>query len=141
MRERYEQKVNALCKQYKTTDPFDLADKLGIFLLKTDLGQEIDGFYVHTRGRSFICLNSTLPEHLMRLALAHELGHAVLHPELNSVWLKQHTLYSASKYEKEADMFALYLLMQGMDELPDSIGTLACNVGMDAGKLAKMLER
>ena len=141
MNDRYMQTVTDLCKQYNTTDPYDLAEKLGIFLRKEDLGDEIDGFYLSTRGRSFICLNSTLPEHTMRLALAHELGHAVLHPELNSMWLKKHTLFSGSKYEKEADLFALCLLMQDMDELPDCIDTLACNVGMDARKLAKILER
>ncbi|MBR6823137.1 MAG: ImmA/IrrE family metallo-endopeptidase [Clostridia bacterium] len=140
MIDRYKQTVIDLCKQYKTTDPFDLADKLGIFLLREDLGKEIDGFYVKSRGRSFICVNSSLPDHLMRLTLAHELGHAVLHPDLNSVWLKQHTLYAGSKYEKEADLFAIHLLMQDMDELPDSIGSLARKVGMDVRKLAKILE-
>ena len=140
MIDRYKQTVIDLCKQYKTTDPFDLADKLGIFLLKQDLGKEIDGFYVRSRGRSFICVNSSLPDRLMRLALDHELGHAVLHPDLNSVWLKQHTLYAGSKYEREADLFAIHFLMQDMDELPDSIGSLARKVGMDVRKLAKILE-
>lgn len=140
MIDRYKQTVIDLCNKYKTTNPFDLADKLGIFLLKQDLGKEIDGFYVRSRGRSFICVNSSLPDHLMRLALAHELGHAVLHPDLNSVWLKQHTLYAGSKYEREADLFAIHLLMQDMDELPDSIGSLARKVGMDVRKLAKILE-
>ena len=140
MIDRYKQTVTDLCKQHMTTDPFDLADKLGVFLLKQDLGKEIDGFYVRSRGRSFICLNSSLPDHLIRLALAHELGHAVLHPDLNSVWLKQHTLYAGSRYEREADLFAIHLLMQDMDELPDSIGTLARKVGMDVRKLAKILE-
>jgi Zn-dependent peptidase ImmA (M78 family) len=46
---------------------------------------------------------------------AHELGHAVCHPHLNTPFLKAHTLFSTDKIEHEANAFAVELLM------PDSI--------------------
>ena len=140
MKDRIKRKVSSLCNQYKTTDPYDLAYKLGIFLLKQDLGSSLDGFYFVESGRRFIGINAALPDYKQRYTLCHELGHAVMHPEHNTLWMKKNTLYAGSKYEKEADLFAVSLLAQDMDELPDTLGAFASNVGMDAKMIMKLFE-
>lgn len=42
---------------------------------------------------------------------AHELGHAVQHPDTNTSFLKIHTLFSTEKIEVEANTFAVELLL------------------------------
>ena len=44
--------------------------------------------------------------------LAHELGHIILHSETNSISLNSRTHLCTSKYEREADLFAVNLLLQ-----------------------------
>ncbi|MGE7091255.1 ImmA/IrrE family metallo-endopeptidase [Lysinibacillus sp. NPDC048646] len=46
---------------------------------------------------------------------AHELGHAILHPDENTAFLKKNTLFSTDKIEIEANTFAVELLLP--DEL------------------------
>ena len=43
---------------------------------------------------------------------AHELGHIILHSETNSISLNSRTHLCTSKYEREADLFAVNLLLQ-----------------------------
>ena len=46
-----------------------------------------------------------------RFTTAHELGHVVMHGCTNAVNLSCNTYFCTSKYEREADMFAAYLLL------------------------------
>ncbi|MDQ0340231.1 Zn-dependent peptidase ImmA (M78 family) [Caldalkalibacillus uzonensis] len=48
---------------------------------------------------------------MKRFVCAHELGHAVLHPELSTSFLRKHTLFSMDKVEREANEFAVELLV------------------------------
>jgi Zn-dependent peptidase ImmA (M78 family) len=43
--------------------------------------------------------------------LAHEIGHAILHPTVNTPFLKANTLFLISRIEREANEFAVELLM------------------------------
>lgn len=43
--------------------------------------------------------------------MAHELGHAVLHPKENCAFMSRHTLLLTSKIERQANLFAAYLLI------------------------------
>lgn len=54
-------------------------------------------------------------ESIHKIVCAHELGHAILHPKINSSYIGNYTLYSSSKIEIEANTFAAELL------LPDEI--------------------
>lgn len=49
------------------------------------------------------------------MTCAHELGHAILHPDENTAFLKKNTLFSTDKIEVEANTFAVELLLP--DEL------------------------
>ena len=42
---------------------------------------------------------------------AHELGHAILHPNASTPFLRANTLYSIDKLEQEANSFATNLLI------------------------------
>lgn len=47
----------------------------------------------------------------MRMVMAHELGHAILHRKNNCYFIKNKTLLLNSKVEKEANLFAAELLI------------------------------
>lgn len=58
-----------------------------------------------------IFLNENLEEHEMILVMAHELGHAIMHPRENCYFIKHKTLLLNSKNETEANKFAAELLI------------------------------
>ena len=45
-----------------------------------------------------------------RFTCAHELGHALLHPNVNTPFLRENTFLSINKLEREANLFAPCLL-------------------------------
>lgn len=47
-----------------------------------------------------------------RHVLAHELGHAILHPKTNITYLESNTFYSKEKIEIAANTFAAELLIE-----------------------------
>lgn len=99
-----------LCRKYNTCDPFRLARELDIIVLYEELGS-IRGYYNKCYKQKFIHINSALPEDEALSTCAHELAHAVLHSNLNTIFLKEHTLFSISRFENEADSFASDLLL------------------------------
>ena len=104
------EKVENIKQKYKSTDPFLIAKKRGIIIQYADLGETF-GFYFTDSRISIINLNSTLDEKLQRFVCAHELGHAVLHPDSNTSFLKANTYLSIDKIEVEANTFAVELLL------------------------------
>lgn len=62
-----------------------------------------------------IHINSTASQQDQRFTCAHELGHVILHPNVNTPFLRRHTFYSVDRIEREANQFAVELLMP--DEL------------------------
>ena len=59
---------------------------------------------------------------MQRFTCAHELGHAILHPNASTPFLRSKTLFSVDKLEIEANTFATTLL------IPDSAITENCNL-------------
>ena len=58
-----------------------------------------------------LCLNNNLNELDSIFTCAHELGHALLHPNENTQFLMSHTYFSVDKLEMQANQFALELLL------------------------------
>lgn len=58
-------------------------------------------------GQKFIHINQDLTEEQQRFTCCHELGHIILHPGLNTPFLRENTLFSVSKLETEANRFAI----------------------------------
>lgn len=106
--------VRRLSRKHNTRDPFILADALGILTVTEPLGA-LNGYYTKKYRIKIIHINSSLSESEQRFACAHELGHALLHPDANTPFLTKYTYLSVDKYEIEANKFALELLIP--DEL------------------------
>lgn len=105
--------VQELKKKHLTDCPFEIATDKGIVIQYADLGDTM-GFYFQSNRIKFININHTLQEHVQRFVCAHELGHAVMHPKANTPFMKRSTYFSIDKIEREANRFAVELL------IPDS---------------------
>lgn len=103
--------VNDLVTEFKTRNPFELCDCLNIPILYEPLGN-IKGFFQNILNTPIIHLNSNLNEHEVNCVLSHELGHAVLHKDLNVCFLKHYTFSITDKYENEANKFTAELLIE-----------------------------
>ncbi len=107
--------VKSLVDKYKSNDPFEIAKTRNILLFHWPLGN-ILGYYTMRRRVQMIYINTTIEDdYLKRFVCAHELGHALLHPKVNTSFLRINTFFSIDKIEREANQFAVELLMP--DEL------------------------
>lgn len=103
-------KIAYLKNKYCTSNPFELANALGILIIKEDLGS-IEGYYNKQLRQKQIHINCNLSDKDMLFTCAHELGHALLHPDSNTKFLRNNTLLSVDKLEREANYFAIELLV------------------------------
>lgn len=103
-------KVNTLKKKYGTDNPFDIAEHLGIKVIFEQLGS-IKGYYNKQLRMKQIHINHDLSDHDQLFTCAHELGHAIMHPDANTPFLRKRTGLLVSKMEIEADKFATELLI------------------------------
>ena len=101
--------VKKLINEYKTNNPFELIDCLGINLIKFPL----NGYYIYIKeyGEYNICIDSNLSDEEMTMVAAHELGHFKLHKDKNILFISNNTYYSKDKLEKQANLFAAELLL------------------------------
>ena len=99
-------KTDSLVHKYGTRDPFELVEKLDVFLDYEPLGNSVNGFYYAKDDIKLIVLNSQMPRHIQRFTLCHELAHHVLHTNTNALLLSLN-----DRQEYEADKFAMYLLL------------------------------
>ncbi|WP_025117109.1 ImmA/IrrE family metallo-endopeptidase [Lysinibacillus fusiformis] len=105
------EKVVKLKQIFRTDCPFEIAEQLKIHVLFHNLHEEIRGYYKYDRRNQYIVINENLNDQLKLLVCAHELGHASLHPRLNTPFMRQNTLFSVDKIEREANRFAAELLI------------------------------
>lgn len=116
-------------RKFETGDPFRIADSLGILYQIGNI--DFEGCYMYLKKHRYIFLNQNLPEHELRLVMAHELGHAVMHRTENCYFIKNKTLLLNSKNEIEANKFAMELLVD------DAL--LEDNKHLSTGQLSRML--
>lgn len=81
--------------RYDTNNPFEIARERNIRILHQPLKTTL-GFYVRYRRIQSIILNDTLSEGMQRFVCAHELGHSILHADLNVPKLTSYTLFRAT---------------------------------------------
>lgn len=103
-------KIGYLKKKYGTSNPFELASYLGIDIISENLGS-INGYYNMQFRIKQIHINCNLQKHVQLFTCAHELGHALMHPNANTPFLRSNTLLSVDKLEIEANKFAMELLL------------------------------
>ena len=100
----------AYCKRlYNTSDPFEIADRLGILYQIGNCKQE--GCYMFLKNHRYIFLSNRLNNSDLKLVMAHELGHALLDRKANCYFIRNKTLLLNSKLERRANLFAAYLLI------------------------------
>ena len=106
-------------KKYGTSDPFEIADQLGILY---QIGNcEHEGCYMFLKNHRYIFLSNRLDRTELNLVMAHELGHALLDRKANCYFIRNKTLLLVSKLERRANLFAAYLLISD-DMLQDYTG-------------------
>ena len=120
-----------LKRKFQTDNPFDIASSLGIEIFYAPIGK-ISGYYKFLKKHKCIYLNSDITDDkLMRLIMAHELGHAVMHPKENCYFMENKTFLLTSRNEVEANIFASCLL------IPDEVILEHCNYTTE--QLSRML--
>lgn len=102
--------VAQLIKKYGTNDPYEIASQKNIIVLFEELGDML-GYYNTSRRQRMIHINRNSTSQVQRFTCAHELGHMMLHPNINTLFLRKHTLYSIDRIEREANQFAVELLI------------------------------
>jgi Zn-dependent peptidase ImmA (M78 family) len=105
------EQVESLVKTHQTSDPWELCDFLNVTVLEVPLHPKMHGFFINVSGEEFIYVNEQQSPQEKRVTIAHELGHLLLHPTLNSLFMMQKTFARPSRYEREADLFACHLLL------------------------------
>ena len=103
-----------IAARYNTNNPFMIARERNIGILYEPMKTTL-GFYVRYRRFQHIILNDDLSEGMQRFVCAHELGHSILHADLNVPKLTRYTMFSRDKFERQANTFAVELLLP--DEL------------------------
>lgn len=98
-----------LMTTYHTHDPLELATALDYIVLDVPL-VEVRGFYQYAQRNHIIYLSDSLCDEDRRFVCAHELGHALLHRGVNTVFLDSRTFQITSRYEMEANHFAAEFL-------------------------------
>ena len=104
--------VQNIMNKSKETDPFRIAESLGIYIRYDELGKLL-GMYTIMHNCRFIIINRNLPYIWKRIVCAHELGHDTLHRRIAMSRALQEFGYIdlTSKPEYEANMFASELLI------------------------------
>lgn len=99
---------------YHTWNPYEIARARGVQIIYAPL-KSVLGYYTKYKRVQCIILNDNISHPLQRFVCAHELCHSICHANLNTQWLRKNTLVSTDRIEREANTFAVELL------LPDDI--------------------
>lgn len=105
-----EGKVAQLKKRFKTKNPFEIAEQLNIEIITEPLGT-IRGYYQYYKRNRYIHINEDLDSIQRKYVCGHELGHAILHPKMNIVFLQNNTYFNKDKFERQATLFCVHLLI------------------------------
>lgn len=100
-----------LIGQHGTNDPFRLIDQIGITILLEDFGLNTWGYYTNVCRIPIIHINRLIEHFQQRFAAAHELAHHYLHKGVSTPFLRANTLQSVDKVERQANQFAVELLI------------------------------
>ncbi|BFH16040.1 hypothetical protein J6TS7_55970 [Paenibacillus dendritiformis] len=102
--------IKKIVQTYGTNNPFRIAAQKNIPVIYDDLGN-IMGYTQTYKRVPMIHINDQLSDFMSTFTCAHELGHRILHPKINTPFLRKKTLFSVDKIEREANNFAVRLLV------------------------------
>ena len=104
-------KVRRLVGKYKTADPYELCECMGIILSDENFGESQTAIKAMTMTISRITIiqfNRNLDDVVLKFIIAHELGHAILHKNMRHV--DNGFFDDLSRTEREANLFAAELI-------------------------------
>lgn len=104
--------VLGLTDKYNTNNPYELCDELNIRIFKLDPQNKLlkgnHSIYIRDfYGEEVIFIRNGLNEKHELFYLRHELGHAILQPDIHNSL--NNNFLNIDKFEKQADYFALKL--------------------------------
>ena len=107
------EKVDKLIRKHKTRNPYELCEELGIRLRYKDLGKDIKAYYFYQSRMRNIVLNTRLSKDILRILVAHELGHDRLHEKIAMLrGFQEIELFDMARpAEFEANIFAAEFLI------------------------------
>lgn len=115
MIEKWYDLIQQLYKEYKTYDPFILAQNKGIEVLYVPFGETPKGETIRFKNETLILLNEELIEKNERFyVLAHELYHAIEHVHLSAYYTTQRN--GKGTLEREANIFSGQLMIKMYEE-------------------------
>ena len=117
-------RADKLARFYRSRNPFEIVQGMNVILVTYPL-EGVRGFYQYFQRNNIIYLDERLSDHDRKFVLAHEMGHMLLHKKSNAIFMDTRTQFNTSRYEKEADLFAMCLL------LPDDILIEYSGCGVD----------
>ena len=104
--------VQTLIKEHKTRSPFKICNNLKInVIFSSELPNKVNGLYLNSIDYGkIILINSSLKDGKRDKVCAHELGHAILHSNINSINYHKNFDGELARFEMEADMFSFFLI-------------------------------
>ena len=102
--------VSYIVKRHNSRNPFEIIRGMNTILVVTPL-VGIRGFYQYFQRNNIIYIDENLSRHDQMFVCAHELGHMLLHKKANTVFMDTKTCFNTNRYEKEANKFAVELLI------------------------------
>lgn len=103
-------KADSLVRKHQTRNPFEIIQGMNVIVVFAPLCG-VRGFYQYFQRNNIIYIDENLPEHEKKFVCAHELGHMLLHKKANALFMDSRTHLNTHRYEMEADMFAMDLLI------------------------------
>lgn len=109
--------VNSLIELYGTCDPEQILKSMGVSICNTDLlPPSTLAIKVTSNGETTIGILDNLSEYTRKFVLAHELGHVIEHTNSSTTFYRAFMSgYDIPKIEAEANRFAFYLLLSGLE--------------------------
>ena len=101
--------VDSLVRKYNTRNPFEIINNLNVIVVFYPL-HGVKGFYQYFQRNNIIYIDESLSYHERLFVCAHELGHMLLHKKSNAIFMDSRTQLNTTKYELEANRFAMDLL-------------------------------
>lgn len=103
-------KADSLSRKYSTRNPFEIIKEMNVILVFAPL-IGVRGFFQYYKRNNIIYISDNLSKDEQYFVCAHELGHLILHKNMNTVFMDTRKQYTSDKYEIEADTFAMDLLV------------------------------
>lgn len=130
--------ATSLARDHGTRDPFRIARGLGYIIVQMPLAG-IRGYYQYIDRCHVIYIDNRLDENKAAFVCAHEIGHSKLHKGFNRLFMDTRTFAVTSKFEIEANKFAVDLLFDD-DDLQNYLDVSLPTIARDMGVSYEMAE-